>query len=169
MRLIKAFEAHGIARQPIGRVVPAEFARPMAKLLEPCEPEDRLSAQSLDWAARAARRSIGAAVPWRVNVERTCGLHSQAFPTLVRESSSCARTSMVAYAAPFRTEWLCGVAAAVRRMRQEQRRNRRVREMNRRVEATPSRRCGALGPRAYPVAGGRDATSRDRAWHEPPV
>lgn len=50
-RLIDAFEAYGIARQQIARVLPPEFALPPAAFSTPDLLKDKLSAPLLDWTA----------------------------------------------------------------------------------------------------------------------
>lgn len=51
IRLIGAFEAHGIARQQIARVLPKELALPVATFSTPTVLKEHLIPQMLDWAA----------------------------------------------------------------------------------------------------------------------
>ncbi len=50
-RLIDAFEAHGIARQQIARVLPPPLAMPPVKMSSPSKLKESLSPALLDWAA----------------------------------------------------------------------------------------------------------------------
>ena len=50
-RMIDAFEAHGIARQQIARVLPPELAIPPAALSTPDKLRDKVTPALLDWAA----------------------------------------------------------------------------------------------------------------------
>lgn len=50
-RVIDAFEAHGIARQQIARVLPTELAIPPASLSNADKLKDKVTPASLDWAA----------------------------------------------------------------------------------------------------------------------
>lgn len=50
-RMIDAFEAHGIARQQIARVLPPELAIPAAALSTPDKLKDKITPALLDWAA----------------------------------------------------------------------------------------------------------------------
>lgn len=50
-RMIEAFEAHGIARQQIARVLPPELAVPPAALSTPDKLKDKITPALLDWAA----------------------------------------------------------------------------------------------------------------------
>lgn len=58
-RLIEAFEAYGIARQQIPRLLPAELKLPNAAFSTPDKLKDKLTSELLDWAAEhlAIRRS----------------------------------------------------------------------------------------------------------------
>ena len=58
-RLIEAFEAYGIARQQIPRLLPAEVKLPNAAFSTPDKLKDKLTSELLDWAAEhlAIRRS----------------------------------------------------------------------------------------------------------------
>lgn len=59
-RLIEAFEAHGIKRQQIARLLPKELQLPIASFSRPEKLKDKLTPELLDWAAEhlALRR------PW---------------------------------------------------------------------------------------------------------
>ncbi|MFM9917560.1 MAG: hypothetical protein ACKVOX_17285 [Rhizobacter sp.] len=50
-RMIDAFEAHGIARQQIARVLPPELAVPPAALSTPDKLKEKVTPALLDWAA----------------------------------------------------------------------------------------------------------------------
>lgn len=50
-RMIDAFEAHGIARQQIARVLPPELTIPPAALSTPDKLKDKVTPALLDWAA----------------------------------------------------------------------------------------------------------------------
>lgn len=50
-RMIEAFEAHGIARPQIARVLPPELAVPPAALSTPDKLKDKITPALLDWAA----------------------------------------------------------------------------------------------------------------------
>lgn len=50
-RLINAFEAHGVARQQITRILPSDLAVPSTALANPDKLKDKITPALLDWAA----------------------------------------------------------------------------------------------------------------------
>ncbi|PLK46969.1 hypothetical protein C0V76_19115 [Uliginosibacterium sp. TH139] len=57
-RVIRAFEAHDIARTQIARLLPPEFSLPMTAFANPQSLREKLTPAFLDWVANLYGRSL---------------------------------------------------------------------------------------------------------------